>query len=375
MIKKHINSFYTSTIILLLLSLIGNAQTVSKEPKDLFIVGSESINFLSEINNSEYIFHINLPESYNTDSSKTYPVFYVLDGSRVFGTTTHVYNGIWDDGFAPEMIIVGITFSGEKARPNLHRTRDLTPTAIGRISSSGGTPLFLKVLSHEIIPLIDRLYKTDKTNRTLVGTSFAGLFTHYTLFTKPSLFNSYIINNPTLWWDDDYPYKLEEAFYQNNKSLNAKVIFLNSEFNDMPSATKMFEQIKKHNYDNMILDFRMIENMGHLGGEAEAINQGMRFVYKRSAIKLPEEKLREYCGTYKDGNYVREIMIKDGELILTREGELHGEKIKAISKSEFAILGRYFDFHFNRNEKGEVIGFFSQQDTNPDRSRTAIKIR
>jgi uncharacterized protein len=371
---NHISLFYALTFSLFLFPLLGGAQVISKEPEDLFIVGSESINFQSEINKSEYKLYVNLPESYDKDSTKTYPVFYALDGYRIFGITTTIYEGLRFDGFAPEMIIVGVTNSGTKANPTLHRTRDLTPTAIERLDTSGGASKFLKVFSDEIIPLIDRLYRSDKTNRTLAGTSHAGLFAHYALFTQPSLFNYYIINNPTFRWDNGYSYKLEEEFYQNNKSLNAKVILISGEFDAMPNVTKMVEQIKRHNYSNLTLGFRMVENMDHLGGEAEAINQGMRFINKRPTIMLPEEELREYCGTYKDGDYIREILIRDGELTLIRESEPRGVKIQAINKSEFAVLGRYFDFHFNRNEKGEVISFFSQGRTNPSRSRTAVKI-
>ncbi|MDY8136019.1 alpha/beta hydrolase [Aquimarina sp. 2201CG5-10] len=374
-IKNHIHLFYTFTYILVLFPLLGSSQVISKEPEDLFVVGSESIHFKSEINHSEYTLYINLPESYGKDRTQTYPVFYVLDGYRIFGTTTHIYNGVWDDGFTPEIIIVGITNSGSKENPTLHRTRDLTPTTIDRIVTSGGAPTFLKVLSDEIIPLTDRLYSTDKTNRTLFGTSFAGMFTHYTLFTQPSLFANYIIHNPTLWWDRDYLYKLEETFFQNNKRLHSKVIFLEGEFNDLPKASAMYEQIKEHNYNDMTIDFRLVQNMGHLGGEAEAINQGMRFVYKRLTISLPEEKLIEYCGTYKDGTYIREIAIRDGQLTLVRPGEVKGANIQVINSSEFSILGRYFDFIFNRDEKGNVIGFTSQLDTDPTRTRTAIKIK
>ncbi len=366
---------YLFFFIVVLYSQLGNTQTVSKDPKDLFVIGSESIHFQSKINNSEYTLHINLPESYGKDTTKTYPVFYVLDGYRIFGTTTHVYNGIWDDGFAPEIIIVGITNSGSKEKPTLHRTRDLTPTAIERLSTSGGASTFLKVLKDEIIPLTDRLYNTDKTNRTLFGTSFAGMFTQYVLFTQPSLFANYIIHNPTLWWDDEYLFAQEDAFYQNNKNLAAKVIFINSEFNDMPTATKMYKQIKNHSYTNMRLDFRVVDNVGHLGGEAAAINQGMSFVYRRPAISLPIEKLKTYCGTYKDGSYVREIIIKDGVLTLVRPGEGEGASIQAINDTEFSILGRYLDFKFNRNKKGEVISFTNELSTNPSRIRTAVKIK
>ncbi|MGD1957845.1 MAG: hypothetical protein ACFB2Y_03270 [Fulvivirga sp.] len=105
-----------------------------------------------------------------------------------------------------------------------------------------------------------------------------------------------------------------------------------------------------------------------------AYNQGMRFVYRRPTFILPEEELTVYCSTDKDGNYVREIIIKDGELNLVREGESQGVKIQVTGKSEFAILGKYFDFHFNRDEKGNVISFSNQYDTDPSRARTAVKV-
>ncbi len=374
-IKNHIPAFSAIVFLLFLFPQSGNTQVVSKKSEDLFTVGSEAINFHSEINNSDYKLYINLPASYHHDSTKRYPVFYTLDGYRTFGVAVQVFEGIWDDGFAPEMIIVGINNGGTNERPTLTRSRDLTPTAIERIAASGGASTFLKVLSDEIIPMIDGLYKTNKTDRTLAGTSFAGMFTYYTLFTQPTLFNNYIINNATFWWDDDYLLKLEEIFHQKNKNLNAKVVFMNSEFNDMPMAIQMYEQIKNHQYKNLTLGFRKIDNMGHLGGEAEAINQGMRFAYKRPSIKLTEKELKPYCGTYEDGNYVREIVIKDGELNLTRAGASQGIPIQAITSSEFAVLGKYFNLHFNRDEKGKVISFTNQLDTDRTRVRTAFKTK
>ena len=372
-IKITFNTF-SIIVLLLLFPILGNSQLISRAAEDLIVVGSESINFQSNITNSTYKLYINLPSSYDGDPKKTYPVYYALDGNRTFDVTTRIYNGLWNDGFVPEMIIVGITYSGSKDNPGLNRSRDLTPTNIERITSSGGASNFLKVLGDEIIPFIDDHYRSDGINRTLAGTSFAGLFTHYTLFTKPTLFNQYIINNPTFWWDNDYSYKLEEEFYKKNKTLNAKVIFLSGEFDAVEKVEQMVEQIKGHAYNNLNLDFRMVENMGHLGGEAEAINQGMRFVYKRPNIKVPEEELKQYCGTYKDGEYIREIVIMDGILNIKRKQAPRGTEILAINKNQFSLLGKYFDFHFNKNEKGEVIGFSSQYDTDASRVRNYTKI-
>lgn len=373
-VSHPLSTFYPSILLLFLFHLSVNAQVISKDPRDLLTVGSESIVFQSEINKSEYKLYINLPDSYDSDPTKTYPVYYALDGYRIFDTTTRIYKGMWNDGFAPETIIVGIDYSASKDRPSLHRTKNLTPTTMEGRPTSGGAPLFLQVLHDEIIPMIDRLYRSDKVNRTLMGTSFAALFAQYVLFTQPSLCSNYIINNPTLWWDNEYPYQLEEAFYQKNKNLNTKVIFLSGEFDDVARVTKMVEQIKGHDYSGMTLGFRVVENMGHLGGEAEAINQGMRYVYKRPTVILPEAELRAYCGTYRDREYTFEIAIKDGELNLIHKWAPQGVKIQAINKTEFAVLGRYFDFHFNKNEEGDVIGFYTQGGTDSSRSRTAIKI-
>ncbi|WP_394748913.1 alpha/beta hydrolase [Spongiimicrobium salis] len=365
---------YSCSFILCLLPFWMHSQVISTSSEDLFTVGSASIYLQSEINQSDYTLHINLPASYGQDSTKTYPVFYALDGYRVFGTTTHVYEGLWDDGFSPEIIIVGITHGHAKTDPTAHRTRDLTPTRIERIPTSGEASLFLKVLEDEIIPMIDQQYRSDPTNRTLMGTSFAALFTHYVLFTQPTLFHRYIIHNPTLWWDNKYPYALEETYHKNHTELQAKVLLINSEHNDMTSALQMLHQIQKHHYKGLELGFRKVENMGHLGGEAEALNQGMRFVYKRPSMRLPEDQLKAYCGTYKNGNYIRNIVLQQGELTLMREGAKEGLKIQAVSTSEFAVLGRYFDFHFNRNGKGEVIGFSSQRDPDPSNVITALKV-
>ena len=366
--------FYLFTFLLILFPLLGSAQVISKELKDLFIVGSESITFKSEINNKEYKLYVNLPEKYATDSTKVYPVFYTLDGHGSFGYTTSIYNSIRFDAFVPEMIIVGITYGGEKPDYNSLRNQDLTPSAVVDRDSSGGAPKFLSVLDDELIPMIDSIYRTDKTNRTLAGTSYGGLFAHYVLFNQPSLFNGYVINNPSFGWDNDYSYKLEEEYYRNNKSLNAKVIFFTGEYdNGKTNTTRMCDQMKRHQYTNLNLDFREVENMGHLGGETEALSQGMRFIYKRPTILLPEDELKEYCGTYQVRNYMLEIVIRDGELTLIHKSGPEGVKIQAISKSEFAVSEKYLDFHFNRNEEGKVISFFHQR--NHWNSGTAVKIK
>tara|TARA_R110002096_G_C14539099_1_gene718314 strand:+ start:98 stop:1219 length:1122 start_codon:yes stop_codon:yes gene_type:complete len=372
--KNRLHPFYLCAVVLIIFPLLASSQTISKEPKDLFVVGSESITFDSKINDKKYKLHVNFPENYGKDSTKSYPVFYVLDGQWNFTLATSIYGGIRYDGYVPEMIIVGITYGGKNPDYGFLRGTDLTPTAIADITSSGGAQKFLNVLSDEVIPMIDSLYRTDKTKRTLTGTSLGGLFAHYVLFSEPTLFNGYLINNSSFQWDNDYAFKLEKEFRKLNKSLNARVIFVSSEYDSGVTDTyRMVDQLKEYNYKNLALNYHMVKEMGHSGGYAEAISKGMRFIYKRPTIILPEEELKEYTGTYQVGEFIIEIVIRDGELTLTNKDEPDGETLLAYNKSQFSVMGQYLDFHFNRNSEGKVVSFFYEYS--PSASITAIKVK
>jgi predicted alpha/beta superfamily hydrolase len=52
-----------------------------------------------------------------------------------------------------------------------------------------------------LIPYINRSYKTNKTNNSIVGHSLGGLFVFYCLFKNDSLFTNYYALSPSLWVD------------------------------------------------------------------------------------------------------------------------------------------------------------------------------
>ena len=58
-------------------------------------------------------------------------------------------------GQAPHMIIVGIQ--------SLNRERDLTPSHVGDFKESGGGPRVLDFIAQELMPYIDRNYRTTPT--------------------------------------------------------------------------------------------------------------------------------------------------------------------------------------------------------------------
>ena len=69
------------------------------------------------------------------------------------------------------------------------------------MAASGGAERFTQFLADELIPTIERTYPTSG-HRTLIGHSYAGLFTIHTLIHHPDLFRNYVAIDPSLDWDD-----------------------------------------------------------------------------------------------------------------------------------------------------------------------------
>jgi predicted alpha/beta superfamily hydrolase len=148
---------------------------------------------------------VRTPASYA--GTRAYPVLYMTDGDRQIGHTAAVVDFLAREGRMPEVIIVGIN--------NTDRTRDLTPTKLEAFggngqqfptATSGGAGRFLDFIATEVIPYVEKNYRTQPY-RVLAGHSFGGLFAMHAFLTRPALFNGAIAVSPTLTWDDRYVYR------------------------------------------------------------------------------------------------------------------------------------------------------------------------
>jgi predicted alpha/beta superfamily hydrolase len=204
-------------VSLLLFSSFGFAQG-TKFVKKKFSIG-ESVIFHSIVLNEERALNIYLPFEYSPDSSKTYPVIYLLDGS-VDEDFIHIAGLVQFLSFPwinemPECIVVGIS--------NVDRRRDFTwPTRNEQdkmdYPTTGGSQNFIDFLRKEVIPLINENYKSNG-NRTIVGQSLGGLLATEILYEFPELFNRYVIVSPSTWWDNGSILDLEPNGSIENKSI------------------------------------------------------------------------------------------------------------------------------------------------------------
>ena len=160
---------------------------------------SKSDSIYSNTFNEYKNFWVQLPENYNPNSSEKYPVIYILDGGVMLNTLETVYNNYWGH-YLPHMILVGIS-------NQTNRTRDLTTSQIKMRRGSefdqdtGGADKFTEYITSELIPYVDKTYPTT-SYRTLIGHSYAGLFTVNMLINHGSFFKNYIAIDPSLDWDN-----------------------------------------------------------------------------------------------------------------------------------------------------------------------------
>jgi len=154
------------------------------------IVIGERKSLQSAVLGEERGYLVSLPDGY--DAGTTYPVIYLLDGDGHFHHVTGLVSFLSAQNRMPAPIIVGIS--------NTDRTRDMTPTNEARLPTSGGGDRFLEFIEKELIPAIERDYKTS-AYRILIGHSFGGLITVHAMASRPGLFNAHIAASPSLQWD------------------------------------------------------------------------------------------------------------------------------------------------------------------------------
>jgi uncharacterized protein len=176
-----------------------------------------TLHVKAKANGVAYKLYVSLPRDYET-SQQRYPVIYTLDADYSFAIARNVVEHLADREHLRWAIVVSIGYDdnprGAMQPYRMNRTRDYTPThsleggyGPEYQKHSGGGAKFRQFLGEELIPLIDRTYRTTK-ERTLVGHSYGGLFSTWTMLTT-NLFTGYVIVSPSLWYDDSFIFRLK----------------------------------------------------------------------------------------------------------------------------------------------------------------------
>jgi predicted alpha/beta superfamily hydrolase len=239
--------------------------------------GTEVRVLKSSSTGRDYDIYVRIPEGYG-ESTKKYPVLYLLDGQWDFKMLDSIYGGLFYDNFVPEMLIVGITYSGINPDYNALRAMDYTPK--GDIPGSGDAPKFLAFFKQELIPFVEANYRTNPAQRYLMGSSFGGLFTLYAMFTEPSLFRGYVVGSPALPYGDGALIKQEADYFSQHKDLPVRLFLSVGDAETLKYPVMEFmKTMTERNYTGLELKTMVIADEGHASNKPEAYNRGLRFVF------------------------------------------------------------------------------------------------
>lgn len=265
-----------SQIAILFISFTSFSQQV---PFSIGVIDSIHSNILNETR----VINVYLPQNYSSDSSKTYNVIYLLDGSadedfiHVAGLVQFC-NFEWIN-LLPPTIVVGIA--------NVDRKRDFTFPAKDSIlpeiiraynvdfSSAGGSDKFMSFIESELQPFIEKNYKTN-SNKMLIGQSLGGLLATEILYKKPHLFNQYMIISPSLWWDYESLLNYDAIVLQSSFTQKLELfVAVGNEGKVMEGdAKKLYKQLKNSKSSSVCVDFKFLGSKNHATIMHQAILNG-----------------------------------------------------------------------------------------------------
>jgi predicted alpha/beta superfamily hydrolase len=324
------------------------------------IPGSQLLKITSSIVGQEYEAYVQLPENYS-DTSKTFPVLYVLDGQWDFSLVTAIYGQQYYDGCVPPLVIVGLTWGGTNPNYDMLRARDLTPTNVGGTSQSGGAPKFLTFIKSELIPFIESKYRVARNDRTLMGSSYGGLFTLYAMFHETALFQRYVLTSPSLWWDNGMPYAYEKNHAENKRSLPVKLFMAIGGLEGTSGFQNFADRLRDRNYEGLEFQTRILEGMGHSGGKAEGYSRGLQAVFARPSLNIDPSVLEHYVGVYQQNSGARlTISREDGHLVVLTPDNAK-LTLQAETERDFYVKGQFLTIHFKKDTTGKVNGFQAER--------------
>ena len=279
------NRIYSSVLVMLLLPVftfgLGWANCDLEEEHDGNFVIAKYSKIRSEILNEERTIIVHLPGGYEK-SLFSYPVLFVLDADFedlfIKAVATSGYLNAF--GHIPKLIVVGIY--------NTDRNRDMIPVKIKREPTSGGAAFFLRFISEELMPFIEKKYRTEPFT-VLYGGSYAGLFTVNAFLEKPEACNAYIASSPGIGICPDYLYAKAEKLLEKKTSLPRYLYLVYGE-RDYPQSTghtsDFYDFIMQKSPDDFKCQMKMVENEGHV--PFIGLYEGLRFIF--AEWKLPDDR-------------------------------------------------------------------------------------
>ncbi|WDF69629.1 alpha/beta hydrolase-fold protein [Sphingobacterium oryzagri] len=255
---------------------------------------SPAFTFASTIVGDRFHIFVGLPKDYERETTKKYPVLFLLDGNAYFDQVNEILasSGKKHQQFTTT-IVVGIGYENAYLMDSL-RVRDYTypkAAAADSLATSGGADKFYDFITQELSPYLDSCYRTDTSARTIMGHSFGAYFALYALLKdwrvnsgERTGFSNYVAASPPIGYHENYIVEALKKGLENApataKKQNLYMTMGERELND--ETKQLFEKIEMilNTKGSLLLQSKIYRNTDHLGTAVPSFKDAIEVLYK-----------------------------------------------------------------------------------------------
>jgi predicted alpha/beta superfamily hydrolase len=277
------------TFVLIIFSTVAFSQKL--EPRERITEPDHTIT--SKILGRDYQLYISFPKNYSTKETVSYPILYVLDGEWVFPIIRGTRAILDLEKELEDLIIVSIsdadfTFRYQDYTTSLSTSTDEKVNKRSDVPKggliSGGADKFLTSMKTEIVPFVDKNYKTN-SDRGIFGHSFGGLFAAYCLVNSDGYFTRFGISSPALWWDNEKLLNQAVTQFRENKTwdIPQTKVFISVGDKEhsgiVPTMVKYSSYLEQSDYDNIELKWQIFEGESHNSMWSANVSKTLSILY------------------------------------------------------------------------------------------------
>ncbi len=287
----------TSTTAVLL--VLSGGHLLAQAPAPLATIPeTETFEIHSEFVDADFQISVSFPFGYRQMADAQFPALYVPDAWWTFGMATDIARVLSADQLIPPILVVGIGYPGGLGDAIALRVRDLTFRQSDAVEqfiaqevaafgphpplTSGGADDFLRFLTEELAPRIERDYRGDSDQRVLHGHSLGGSFVVDAVFRRPEAFTNYIASAPALQIDDGVSFLNEREYAAAHESIPTSLyiaVGLLDEPELVASVAALEDTLKVREYDALRWEVTRFEGQTHRSVMPVVLRDGLRWVF------------------------------------------------------------------------------------------------
>lgn len=195
-------------------------------------------------------------------------------------------------GLLKPAILVSIGYKSFAAMDSLRARDYLYPAALpsDEMRAPGGGLNFNSYIEHELLPRIDKNFRTEKDNRALLGHSFGGYFVLLSLYnqlqTGSHTFKTFVSASPSLWYHDFYLNQLPPLLKNNKDELNVFVSVggLEDSTWSVKPVTEFAAAVKRQNARGLQFESTIYSDLEHMDVAMLSFTKGLQASLNDKAV-------------------------------------------------------------------------------------------